>query len=259
MSERVRRLASRPELLLLVALVLAVVLLGHVPLGIASIGVVAGSVLALHAIGIVLLYSRTRVLSFAQFGLGAGAAVLFYLWVLYNQWAVLANGVCHCLAPHRVSMGRLQSHVSMGLLQHHPDVFREYLLQHHAWVLVVNALISAALAILLATDTGRAVYRGITNMFWRAPRIVPTVATLAFAVALGGAAQMLTMRTSTVFGWHIWHWFPYGPRPGSGEHGRPAVPEGVFQAPHHNSLTLKLSGGARFHIYEILAVVIAVL
>ena len=62
--------------------------------------------------GIVLLYSRTRVLSFAQFGLGAAASVLFYLWVLYNQWAVLGNGICHCLAPHRVSM---------CLLQHHPD------------------------------------------------------------------------------------------------------------------------------------------
>jgi hypothetical protein len=95
MAERVRRVSSRPELLLLLALVLAVLLLGQVPIGIASIGVVTGCVLALHAIGIVLLYSRTRVLSFAQFGLGAAAAVLFYLWVLYNQWAVLANGVCH--------------------------------------------------------------------------------------------------------------------------------------------------------------------
>src|SRR3954451_18643300 len=138
MSERVRRLASRPELLLLHALVLAVVLLGRVPVGIASIGVVSGSVLALHAIGIVLLYSRTRVLSFAQFGLGAAAAVLFYLWVLYNQWVVLANGVCHCLAPHGVSMGKLQ---------HRPDAYRAYRLQHHPWALVANVLISAAIGI----------------------------------------------------------------------------------------------------------------
>jgi ABC-type branched-subunit amino acid transport system ATPase component/ABC-type branched-subunit amino acid transport system permease subunit len=250
MADRARRVTSRPELLLLLALVVAVLLAGRVPLGIATIGVVSGSVLALHAVGIVLLYSRTRILSFAQFGLGAAAAVLFYLWVLYNQWAVLADGVCRCLAPDRISMGRLQ---------HNPDGFRDYLLQHHAWVLVVNALISAALAIFLATDTGRQVYQALARIFWRAPRIVPTVATLAFAVGLGGAAVMLTMRTTTVFGWHIWKWFPYGPRPGSGEHGRPAVPEGVFEAPHHNSWTVKLSGGAQFHVYDILAVAFALL
>jgi ABC-type branched-subunit amino acid transport system ATPase component/ABC-type branched-subunit amino acid transport system permease subunit len=147
----------------------------------------------------------------------------------------------------------------MGRLQHNPDGFRDYLLQHHPWVLVANALISAALGIFLAADTGRQVYNAIVRMFYRAPRIVPTVATLAFAVGLGGAAVMLTMRTNTAFGVHIWKWFPYGPRPGSGEHGRPAVPEGVFQAPHHNSWTVKLSGGAQFHVYDILAVAFALL
>jgi len=40
------------------------------PLGIAAVGAVAGCVLGLQAMGIALLYSRTRVLSFAQFGLG---------------------------------------------------------------------------------------------------------------------------------------------------------------------------------------------
>jgi ABC-type branched-subunit amino acid transport system ATPase component/ABC-type branched-subunit amino acid transport system permease subunit len=248
--ESARRLVSRPELLLLLGLVLAVVVLGRVPIGIATIGVVSGSVLALHAMGIVLLYSRTRVLSFAQFGLGAAAAVFFYLFVVYNQWAVLGNGICHCLAPHGVSM---------GLLQHHPDRYRAYLQIHHPWMLVVNVLISAAIGIALAAYTGSQVYKSIARLFARAPRIVPTVATLAFAVALGGAANLLTARTSTAFGWHVWRWLPWGPVPGTGEHGKPALPEGVFVAPHHTSLTLTLSGGARFHLYEILSVVIALL
>src|SRR6478672_1883040 len=113
-----RRLSSRPELLFVLALLVVVALLPHhLPLGIAGLGAVTGCVLGLNALGIALLYSRTGILSFAQFGLGAAAAVLFYLWVLYNQWVVLANGICHCLAPHRYSMSQLQ---------HNPDAFRVY-------------------------------------------------------------------------------------------------------------------------------------
>ena len=117
-----RRLGRRPELLLLAALLLVVAVLPDgLPLGIVGIGVVFGSLLSLHAMGVVLLYSRTRILSFAQFGLGAAAAVLFYLWVQYNQWAVLADGVCRCLAPDGLDLGDLQ---------HNPDPYREWLLQH---------------------------------------------------------------------------------------------------------------------------------
>ncbi|MDT7569952.1 MAG: hypothetical protein QOE05_126 [Actinomycetota bacterium] len=246
-----QRLTRRPELLFLLALIVVVLLLPDgLPLGIAGLGVVTGCVLGLHAMGIALLYSRTGVLSFAQFGLGAAASVLFYFCVLYNQWAVLANGLCHCLGPDGASMSRLQ---------HNPDVFREYLLGHHPWVLVANALLTAALGVVLAFDTGRVVYNGITKSFARAPRIVPTVATLAFAVALGGVTNTGQLRTTKVFGWHAFRWFPWGPRPGTGEHGTPAVPEGVFHAPHHEAWEFGLSGGAHFHLYDILAVAVSVL
>jgi ABC-type branched-subunit amino acid transport system ATPase component/ABC-type branched-subunit amino acid transport system permease subunit len=220
------------------------------PLGIAGLGAVDGAILALHAMGIVLLYTRTRVLSFAQFGLGAVAAVFFYLWVLYNQWAVVAHGVCHCVAPHRVSM---------SFLQHNPDVLRAYLLDHHAWILAVNALISAGLAVLMAADTARRrVYPAIVGVFARAPRIVPTVATLAFAVALGASAGLASLRTTSVFGHRIFSWWPYGPRPGTGINGRPALPEGTFVTPFHSAWGFTLGGGARFHIYDIFAVVLSI-
>src|SRR5689334_2654203 len=129
----VRRLVSRPELLLLLALVVGCLFLSEgLPLGIAAIGVVYGCVLGMHAMGIVLLYSRSRILSFAQFGLGAGAAVIFFACVFYNQWAVLGDGVCKCLAPDGMNLGDLQ---------HHPDEFREYLMKHHPWALVLNLVI----------------------------------------------------------------------------------------------------------------------
>jgi ABC-type branched-subunit amino acid transport system ATPase component/ABC-type branched-subunit amino acid transport system permease subunit len=242
----VRRLTSRPELLLLLALVLGCALLPDgLPLGIAGLGVVSGCVLGLNAVGIALLYSRTGILSFAQFGLGAAAAVLFYYWVLYNQWAVLANSACGgCLA---------QDGASIGQLQHHPDVFRAYLLDHHPWVLPVNAGLSALLAVFLSADAGRQVFLWTAALFSRSPRIVPTVATLAFALALaGGATGLSTLRTSSMFGWHAFRWFPYGATPGTGEDGKPAVPEGILSIPHHEAWTFSLSGGARFHLYDVL-------
>jgi ABC-type branched-subunit amino acid transport system ATPase component/ABC-type branched-subunit amino acid transport system permease subunit len=247
-----RRLTSRPELLLLLGLIAGVALLPDgLPLGIAGLGVVAGSVLGLNAIGIALLYSRTGILSFAQFGLGAAAAVLFYYWLLYNQWAVLANGVCHCLAPDGYSIGQLQ---------HHPNVYREYLLGHHPWVLAADAILSALIAVFLAADAGRQVFAWIAALFSRSPRIVPTVMTLAFALALaGGAGGLTTLRTASLFGWHGFRWFPYGPEPGTGENGRPAIPEGILHVPQHESWTFSLSGGANFHLYDVLAVLLTAL
>jgi ABC-type branched-subunit amino acid transport system ATPase component/ABC-type branched-subunit amino acid transport system permease subunit len=247
----VRRLAGRPELLLVLLLLVVIALLPQgLPLGIAGLGVVTGCVVGLHAMGMALLYSRTGVLSFAQFGLGAAASVFYYFLVLYNQWAVLANGLCHCLAPDGASM---------SVLQHNPNGYSEYLASHHPWVLVANALFSALLGVALAFDTGRVVFNGIAKSFSRAPRIVPTVATLAFAVALGGIGGLLTLRNSHPFGWYGFHWFPWGARPGTGEKGVPAVPEGVFHAPHHEAWDFSLGGGAHFHLYDILGVVIALL
>jgi ABC-type branched-subunit amino acid transport system ATPase component/ABC-type branched-subunit amino acid transport system permease subunit len=220
------------------------------PVGIAGLGVVTGCVLGLHAMGIVLLYSRTRVLSFAQFGLGALASVLFYAWVFYNQWAVLANGVCRgCIGPP----GR-----SMSYLQHHPDTFRDYLDAHHFWVLVLNVVISTAIALWIARGQAGQVFTTIAGVFARAPRIVPTVATLAIAVMLSQAAGILSFRTAKVFGHRIFSWFPYGVRKGTGIDGKPPLPEGRFVVPLRDAWEFTLSGGARFHFYEIASAAIAI-
>ena len=241
----------QPELLLVCVLVAALALLHRgLPLGIVGLGVVSGGVLGLHALGIVLLYARTRILSFAQFGLGLAAAVFFYLWVEYNQWVVVANGVCHCFAPHRVSMSQLQ---------HHPDGFHLYLQQHHHWALVANTVISALIGIALATFTGQQVQKGLAKSFARAPRIVPTIATLSFAVMLGGVTTILTWRDSSLFGWHWLSWFPYGTRHSGPGSGGVKVPEGIFVVPGSHSAQFQLDSGPRFHLYDILAVASAVL
>jgi ABC-type branched-subunit amino acid transport system ATPase component/ABC-type branched-subunit amino acid transport system permease subunit len=242
-----RGLGRRLELVFVVGLIGVVALLPEgLPLGIAGVGVVAGSILGLHAVAIVLLYSRTRILSFAQFGLGAFASVMFYLWIYYNQWAVVAHGMCGCIGPRGASMSRLQ---------HNPDVFRAYLQDHHPWMLILNVLISAGLGILLAVVAGRNGFFLISVLFARAPRIVPTVATLAFALTSAGAVAIVTLRTAAPFGRHAFEWFPYGPRHGTGFNGVAAQPEGTFHAPLGDAWTFRLSGGAQFHFYDVLAVV----
>ena len=245
-----RALSARLELVFLGVLLLALATVSSrgLPLGIAALGVVGGSVLGLHAVGVVLLYSRTRILSFAQFGLGVAASVLFFVWVQYNQWLVLANGVCRCLAPDGNTMSELQ---------HNPDVFREYLVAGgRTWLLVLNALISAAIGIFLAADTGKRVFLSIAGLFHRAPRIVPTIATLAFAVALAGGAGLLSLRTTEVFGRRPFGWFPYGPRPGTGIDGAEALPEGTFVAPLAADWSLQLSAGVQLRLYDVLAVLL---
>ena len=246
-----RRLVSRPELLLLVALVVGCSFLSEgLPLGIAGLGVVTGCIVGLHAMGIVLVYSRTRILSFAQFGLGAFASTLFFACIFYNQWAVLGDGVCKCLAPDGANLYQLQ---------HHPTAYRAYLAHEHPWALVLNIVITVVLAVLFAQDAGKTVYNNLTTFFYRAPAIVPTIATLAFAGILSGAAGALTLRTKQTFGHYIWQWWPWGPVPGTGIHGKPAVPEGIFEMPHQKDLGFSLSGGATFHLYDVLAVLTALL
>jgi branched-chain amino acid transport system permease protein len=250
MIEVRRRVLARPELLLLLGLVVGCAFLSRgLPVGIAGLGVVSGCLLGLHAMAIALLYARTRILSFAQFGLGAGAAVLYFAWVNWNQWAVLANGVCGCLAPDGMSM---------GFLQHHPDQFREYLQAQHPWALVANAILSAAIALLFAMLSGLQVFIGIAVLFRRAPAIVPTVATLAFASSLAGAAEILTLRTKRPFGWHAFEWWPYGPRVGTGVDGKQALPEGTFDPPGQEFLGFTPGNGPSFHLYDVLIVAAAV-
>ncbi|MDP9102225.1 MAG: ATP-binding cassette domain-containing protein [Actinomycetota bacterium] len=241
---------NRAELVVPLALIVVLAVLpSGLPVGIAGTGAVAGAVLSLQAVGMIVVYTRTKILSSAQFGLGAAAAVLFFLWVQYNQWAVLADGLCGCLAP----AGR-----SISALQHQPDAYRDYLSQQHPFVIVANAILSGALAVALASDTGVRTYRFIAKVFARAPRIVPTVATFAFAFALSsGAAALLVARGATVFGWHLFSWFPYGPRAGSGINGAPAQAEGHFVPPYADAWGFRLDSGVRFHLYDVLAVATA--
>ncbi len=145
----------------------------------------------------------------------------------------------------------------MSFLQHNPDVFREHLLATRPWLLVVNALISVVLGLLIAGDTGRRVYFAIATLFARAPRIVPTIATLSFALMLSGGAGIVSLRTVTWFGFYPFRWFPYGPQVGSGLGADLPRPEGPSSRHWPTRFSVELSAGAVLRLYDILAIVVA--
>jgi len=78
-SERVKGvLLARPEVTVLAAaLVGMIVFLPDVPWGIRALGLAGGAGIALHAVGIVLVYRTNRIINFAQVELGALGGAIF--------------------------------------------------------------------------------------------------------------------------------------------------------------------------------------
>jgi branched-chain amino acid transport system permease protein len=99
-TARAARAASLAAALLVGWIVLDHLLPRHLPLGIIVIGLVFGSIQALTAVGIVLIYRASRVVNFAQADLGVVAAVLAVLFKLrlhVPYFLAIAMGVAMAL------------------------------------------------------------------------------------------------------------------------------------------------------------------
>ena len=156
---RLRTARSRNESLLLLALLVAPLAFGlggkSVTLGIYGLGVVSGAALAMHALGVVLVYRSNRIIDFAQFSFGAAAAGVFSVLVNGQPLLRMTRAVCPpCLGETTPT----QAHVNY----------------------VISALLSLGLSIGLAWF----VYRVVVRRFENAPRLVLTVATIFLAQAL---------------------------------------------------------------------------
>src|SRR5690348_1880396 len=64
------------------------------PPGIAGLGIVSGTGLALQTLGVILVLRSNRIINFAQAQLGAATAVFFYEMVHHSELAVWAASVC---------------------------------------------------------------------------------------------------------------------------------------------------------------------
>ncbi len=152
--------------------------------GVAAAGAVSGCVVALQALGMILVLRSTRVINFAQVQLGAVTGLLFYQLVHHSQFVLFSYSVCHsCFhgLPDDTSY-----------LQAHPSIFTDMLRQqgYTGW-LAANFWVSLVLSLVIAPLVSWLVYVAIIRRFERAPRLIITVVTLAFAQLLTGLAAWM--------------------------------------------------------------------
>lgn len=186
-ARAVETLRSRADVAALLLLVLAVNLLPHGdPTGIKGLGVVTGAVVALQALGLLLVVRSSRIINFAQVQIGAMAGVVFYELVTHAQFVLLLRDVCPMCLP--------TLHGDNSYFQSHASVFTSQLTAAHAtgW-LAINFWLSLVVALLLAPLLSFAVHRFIVSRFDSAPRLIATVVTI-------GVAQLIAFATTVLSG-----------------------------------------------------------
>jgi branched-chain amino acid transport system permease protein len=141
---------------------------GTIPLGIYGLGLVSAAPIAVHAVGIILVFRSNRFINFAQLQIGAVAGTLFAL--LVNARPVL-RGVSAACPPCLQEPGP-------GLLR-------------------ANYWFSLGLAVLLAVGLGWLVYVVVIRRLDRAPRLVATVASIFLITLLAGFQRSLVLVLST--------------------------------------------------------------
>lgn len=157
-----KHLGGHGELIALFLLVASIQLLPtSVPVGIYGIGLVAGSLLALQAIALVLVYRSNRVINFAQASFAFAGATLFASLVQYRSFLRLLRPVCGtaCLDnPTAVN---------------------------------VNYVLALLVALGFVALSGWLTYYLVVRRFSSAPRLVLTVATIFVGFTVTGLAATI--------------------------------------------------------------------
>lgn len=181
---------------------------GAVPAPVYALGLVGGAAIALHAIGIVLVYRANRVINFAQIQMGVTAGLLFVRLVGHRTFIRGVAAICPACVPQPHTLGDLArlgggpiagllkdpifaasfgpttSLKDAGLLEYIPRGFERELAVYTApgWLVHLNYLLSLIVAVGVAALLLWAVYALIIRRFAKAPKLVLTVITLAAGV-----------------------------------------------------------------------------
>jgi len=254
------------DMLLLALLIVGVAFLPRgLPFGIAGLGIVSGAAIAVQAMGLVLVYRATRIINFAQVALGLVSTVLVWQFVKHLQLLVVLHWSCNACVPG-IPAG---SAGTFWNLQNHPEVILRALATHHAmWMAGANFWVSMLIGLYVGIAYTRQLGNWTTRFWQKAPRLVPTVASLGFATALAVFATFLlsagpTNPREANFDWDCFGackislkptlgWWPYDDYKGI---------QGVFRVPYHD-VTLRLpfdSSGTQFHLIDLEFVALAVL
>jgi branched-chain amino acid transport system permease protein len=153
-------LGRRPEAgVLVVALIAALLLRRGAPGGVYGLGLVDGSLVALNAVAVVLVYRSSRVINIAQISLGVLASTVFASMVTYAPLARWTRDLC-----------------GQSCLRRTPD-----------WFDRMSYALSALVAIAVAVGLSWLLYQLVIRPLEKAPRLVGTVATI-FGVSVFGVA-----------------------------------------------------------------------
>jgi branched-chain amino acid transport system permease protein len=151
LSSGVRGLPYRNELLGLVAILAATLFFRpHVPAGVVALGVVSGATLAMHAVGMILVYRSGRFINFAQLQIGVFGSALF---------AGLVNGE----AGYRLLRAACSTCAGTAPAP---------------WLHWVNYAFAVVIGLGGAVLASVGMYSIVVRRFARAPKLVLTIATL---------------------------------------------------------------------------------
>jgi branched-chain amino acid transport system ATP-binding protein len=173
---RVGQWQYRNEVALLLAVLIGIQFLPkRMNAGAYGLGLVSGSLLAMQAIGIVLVYRTNRIINFAQAQIGATAGACFSILVVYMPMPRLIHTICPpCLGSPTFKRSGAVEQVIVGRTE-----------------FTINYWISLVLAIALSVALAWIVSIVLVRLFGRAPRLIVTVASLFVVEALPIAADKL--------------------------------------------------------------------
>jgi branched-subunit amino acid ABC-type transport system permease component len=157
-------LGARRDLGVLAALVIAALLFPRrAPAPVMALGVLGYAAVALHAIGVMLVYQTDGIINFAQVQLGAVGATFFVVFARYQPVLTLVHDHCP------VCIERMT-----------PAMYR--------W----NFVVAAVLGVVVSLALGWLVSTLLVRRFASAPRLVATVATVFLVPVLGLVQRAMT-------------------------------------------------------------------
>lgn len=171
---------ERGELLAIALLVVVMLVLpGNRVAGIYGLGLAAGGVLALHAVGLVLVHRANGIINIAQVQMGLVGGVLFAQLTVRRQFLVWTHEVCNpCVqaAPAGFTPG-------LGVDPEDLSDSQLAALAADGWLVTANYVLSILFSLVVVTAVVYGVYHLVVKRFAEAPRLVLTLVTIGLAEA----------------------------------------------------------------------------
>lgn len=184
---------------LLAAVAAGLLLAAPSPSAALVLGVVAGAALALHTVGVVVVFRAERVVDFAQLSFAIVPAAVLTEFAARRQWLVwLADACSSCVSAPAVptdpaARAAFQlAHPQLGGVD--LDRVSSSALQallHEGWLVPASYVLSLVLALALGPLLGFALHRLVVRPLTSAPRVAVTLVTLALTQLLVALAALL--------------------------------------------------------------------